>query len=556
MKKSISSILKAAIPAALTAFLLAAAGCFSTDGAAKGATQVQETGTEKTVVEVEQGKLRGAVTENGVYTFKGVPYAEAKERFVPASPAQKWDGVRDATQYGKISPQMEFMSTNMVSEEVSSNACQNLNIWTPSPDKKKRAVMVWLHGGGFSSGSAQETPTYDGSNLSKKGDVVVVSVNHRLNILGYFDLSTYGEKYRYSGNAGIQDIVDALGWIKKNIASFGGDPENVTVFGESGGGAKVMALMTTPRAKGLFKRGIIESGSTDTMGVVFTKKEVAEYITEQTLKSLGITKDNIEEIQNVPYAKLLAAGEKVLANAGKELGVDGAFGPGTALMWEPVVDGDFMPTDPVTKDGFAEGGRGIPLLIGSNLNEWTSVPLLENAESEKAKLESYTEADILSEAKKTYGSKAEAVVAEYKKAYPNEKLYNALFIDTLIRLPIIKTTAHKADQNAGNVYSYIFTYGAPFNFHTFELPYVFDNPKTSVMGKTNTNQETDIKVAEIMSSVWLAFAKTGNPSTAETGNWEPYTRASGSVMLLGEKNGLVHHHDENLLKLLAPEYKW
>lgn len=341
MKKSISSIIKAAFPVALLAFLLAAGSCSS----AKNAAGAEETAVAKT----ESGMLRGALTENGVYSFKGVAYAAAKERFVPASPVEKWDGVKDAFEYGKISSQMGFGNTSFVKSDISSNNCQNLNIWTPALDGKKRAVMVWLHGGVFSSGAAQETPTYDGANLSESGDVVVVSVNHRLNILGYFDLSEYGEKYKYSGNAGIQDIVDALAWVQRNIASFGGDPKNVTVFGESGGGAKVLALMTTPRAKGLFRRGSVESGSTDTMGIVFTRKDVAKYITEQTLKSLGISKENIENIQTVPFETLLTEGEKVLATAGKELGVDGAFGPGTPLMWEPVVDGDFMPADPVSE---------------------------------------------------------------------------------------------------------------------------------------------------------------------------------------------------------------
>lgn len=274
MKKSLSSILMIAAASAVFVF----AGCTSTKAASQS--------DDKTVVATDAGKLRGTITENGVYSFKGVQYATAKERFVPASPVEKWDGIKDAVEYGKISSQMGFGNTSFVSAEISSNDCQNLNIWTPAPDSKKRAVMVWLHGGGFSSGSAQENTSYDGANLAKSGDVVVVSVNHRLNILGFFDLSNYGEKYRYSGNAGIQDIIDSLNWIQKNIANFGGDPKNVTVFGESGGGAKVLALMTTPRAKGLFKRGIIESGSTDTMGVVFTKKNVAECITEKTLAEL------------------------------------------------------------------------------------------------------------------------------------------------------------------------------------------------------------------------------------------------------------------------------
>ena len=377
-----------------------------------------------------------------------------------------------------------------------------------------------------------------------------------MNILGFFDLSKYGEKYRYSGNAGVQDIIDSLTWIKANIVNFGGDPNNVTIFGESGGGAKVLALMTSPHAKGLFHKGIIESGSTDTMGVVFTKQNVARYVTDETLKSLGITQDNIEEIQKVPFERLLTAGEAVLAKAAKNLEIDGAFGPGTALMWEPVVDGDFMPTDPVSKDGFASGGKGISLLIGSNLNEWTSVPLLAKSAEEKARLEKLSETEILAEAQKLYGDKAEKVIAEYKNAYPEKELYNALFIDTMIRLPILKITAAKADQKSGDVYSYIFGYGSPFSFHTFEIPYVFNNAGTSVMGTISTDVEKDKKIAELMSGAWISFAKTGEPGTELTGKWDSYSRKNGAVMILDEKSILTHHHDEALLKLLAPEYEW
>lgn len=519
-------------------------------------TKSQVGADDNTIVSTQAGKIRGSVTQSGVLSFKGVPYAEVSERFVPAKPVAKWEGVRDATEYGKISPQMKFMSSNMLSDEISDNNCQNLNIWTPGLDKKKRAVMVWLHGGGFSSGNAQETPAYDGENLAQAGDVVVVSVNHRLNILGFFDLSKYGEKYRYSGNAGVQDIIDSLEWIKSNIANFGGDPNNVTVFGESGGGAKVLALMTSPHAKGLFHKGIIQSGSTDTMGVVFTKQDVARYVTDETLKSLGITQDNIEEIQKVPFERLLTAGEAVLAKAAKDLEIDGAFGPGTALMWEPVIDGDFMPTDPVSKDGFASGGKGISVLIGSNLNEWTSVPLLAKSAEEKPRLEKLSETEILAEAQKLYGDKAEKVIAEYKNAYPGKELYNALVIDTMIRLPILKITAAKADQKSGDVYSYIFGYGSPFSFHTFEIPYVFNNAGTSVMGTISIDVEKDKKIAELMSGAWISFAKTGEPGTELTGKWEAYTRESGAVMILDEKSILTHHHDEALLKLLAPEYEW
>lgn len=207
-------------------------------------------------------------------------------------------------------------------------------------------------------------------------------------------------------------------------------------------------------------------------------------------------------------------------------------------------------------DGFASGGKGISLLIGSNLNEWTSVPLLAKSAEEKARLEKLSETEILAEAQKLYGDKAEKVIAEYKNAYPGKELYNALFIDTMIRLPILKITAAKADQKSGDVYSYIFGYGSPFSFHTFEIPYVFNNAGTSVMGTISIDVEKDKKIAELMSGTWISFAKTGEPGTELTEKWDSYSRENGAVMILDEKSILTHHHDEALLKLLAPEYEW
>ena len=199
-------------------------------------------------------------------------------------------------------------------------------------------------------------------------------------------------------------------------------------------------------------------------------------------------------------------------------------------------------------DGFASGGKGISLLIGSNLNEWTSVPLLAKSAEEKARLEKLSETEILAETQK--------VLAEYKNVYPGKELYNALFIDTMIRLPILKITAAKADQKSGDVYSYIFGYGSPFSFHTFEIPYVFNNAGTSVMGTISIDVEKDKKIAEVMSGAWISFAKTGEPGTELTGKWNFYSRENGTVMILDEKSYVTHHHDEALLKLLAPEYEW
>lgn len=247
----------------------------------------------------ESGKIQGYV-DNGIYNYRGVPYAEATERFKPANKVTPWEGTKMMVQNGPISPQAhwDFVSDwgQPGRQFKENNNAQNLNIWTPGIDGEKRPVMVWLHGGGFSSGSALEQPMYDGQNLAKNGDVVVVSVNHRLNVIGYLDLSAYGDEYKESGNVGMQDIVDSLDWIKRNISNFGGNPNNVTVFGESGGGAKVLALMTTPKAKGLFQKGIVESGATDTMGVYFNRPEFSKRVAELTLQNLNIDSADIVKL--------------------------------------------------------------------------------------------------------------------------------------------------------------------------------------------------------------------------------------------------------------------
>lgn len=261
---------------------------------------------------------------------------------MPPCPMLKkvWPGQRPgrcraiAVDYGPIALQAGANLPEMAED------CLNLNIWTSGlNDGGKRPVMVWLHGGGFSTGSSIESPAYDGENLSKKGDVVVVSVNHRLNSLGHLDLSAYGEQYKYSANVGMLDIINALEWIQANIAEFGGDPVNVTVFGESGGGAKVLALMTSPYAQGLFHKGIVESGATENMGAAFTSQAASRGAAEITLANLGIGADEIEWLQTVSYEELTAASDKALTQTAEELNIYEEFVNGYSLLWEPVFFG-------------------------------------------------------------------------------------------------------------------------------------------------------------------------------------------------------------------------
>ena len=480
------------------------------------------TGDDRTIVETANGKIRGSLTDS-VYQYLGIPYAEAKERFTPAAPVQPWSGVLDANAVGAMSPQSGMLGMSAGNQDGTDNNCQNLNIWTPGiMDGQKRAVMVWLHGGGFSTGSANQE-LYSGKDLSASGDVVVVSVNHRLGVAGFLDLSAYGEKYRYSGNAGLPDLVQALEWIHENIAAFGGDPENVTLFGQSGGGAKVLALMTTPYAKGLFQKGIVQSGATETMGVTFTQKEVSADLTAEVLAQLNIQPDDIEALQTLDWQTLESASQQALRRTAEKYQIPAPLSSGYAMEWGPVVEGDYLPTNPVTADSFAENGKDVALLIGSNLNEWTMMM------------------------GGNQGKLSEEAVQAFQAAYPTKEASRANRVDTLIRLPMLKIMSHKADQLGAPVYAYVFTWnpGLRGAYHGAEIPFVFHHAQRSQAAQ---------QLADRMSQAWVNFAKTGVPSAEGLPEWEPYTRDSGATMLLDETPALVHHHDEKLMQLLAPEY--
>ena len=473
------------------------------------------------LVKTSSGALRGSL-DQGIYRFLGVPYAEAKERFVPAEPITPWDGIRDATEYGSFSPQGAILGmTASGGTDGTDNNCQNLNIWTPGiQDGKKRPVMVWLHGGGFSMGSANSDES-DGQALSALGDVVVVGVNHRLGVFGHLDLSAYGEKYRFSANAGVYDIVSALQWIQKNIEAFGGDPENVTLFGQSGGGAKVLTMMSSPYAAGLFHKGIVQSGATENMGVYFQTQEMSRKLTERILEKLGIAPESVEKIQTVSPEELQRVSAEAQSEIAEEYKLPVSIGAGYAMEWEPVVDGDFLPTDPVTEESFAKAGKDIPLLIGSNLNEWSVF------------MQDLQWNEMTDEQRQAYA-----------EAYPNEAPETAALVDTLIRKPMLKIMSHKADQGGVPVYAYVFTKqaGGMGVYHGAEIPYVFHHAEDPL--------------AKTVSEAWINFARNGVPSAEGLPEWEPYTRESGATMILDDVSELLYGHDRLLISLLEPEYQY
>ncbi len=322
------------------------------------------TGEHVAVTETESGKVRGYI-EDGIFTYKGIPYAQAERFLAPTKPAP-WEGVRSSTTYGPVAPLLT--PTTQVQDEpefvfdhdwgYTNEDCLRINIWTPGlNDGKKRPVLFWIHGGGFTAGSSQELPSYDGKNLSKKGDVVVVSINHRLNILGFLDLSAYGEKYQHSANNSVLDMVAALQWVKANIGNFGGDANNVTIFGQSGGGAKVNTLMAMPMAKGLFHKAINQSGSFR-MGML--AKEDTQAITAEVLAALDLVPAQVDSLQKIPFDMLSAAGNKALRKVEEKMKASGKPVVGFGLGWGPSVDGVDLPFQLFSKEAF-ELSKNVPL---------------------------------------------------------------------------------------------------------------------------------------------------------------------------------------------------
>ncbi|HEX5263680.1 MAG TPA: carboxylesterase family protein, partial [Phenylobacterium sp.] len=358
--------------------LLAAArfeGAAAKPGGSGGAGRLST--PPEAIIETRSGKVRGAVRD-GVFTFKGIPYAKdtgGAARFLPAQPMAPWTGVRTALSYGPCCPQVvrggwKSDKTAFIydwDDGYPGEDCLRLNIWSAGVTGKPRPVMFWIHGGGYETGSSQELPAYDGERLARRGDLVFVSVNHRLGPFGFLDLSQLGgAKYGMSGNAGQLDLVTALEWVRDNVAAFGGDPGNVTIFGQSGGGAKVSTLMAMPSAKGLFHKAIVQSGSLLNVGDTGYTKHLAETV----LKNLEIAPGDLDKLAAVPPMALVAAGDKAKNAMPKPP-------PGSInLGWAPVADGHAIP-GPTWSAGAPAQSAGVPMIIGTNLNEYS--PSLGNA---------------------------------------------------------------------------------------------------------------------------------------------------------------------------------
>jgi para-nitrobenzyl esterase len=486
------------------------------------------------VIETTYGKVSG-YREDSISIFKGIPYAKA-ERFMPPQDPDSWEGVRECVTFGPVAKQVvAWINDSLMNEKE----LFNLNVWTPGiADGKKRSVMVWLHGGGFHVGSSSD-PMTDGKALAQQGDVVIVSVNHRLNILGFLDLSGANPKYAKSANVGILDIVKALEWTKNNIENFGGDPSNVTIFGESGGGGKVGTLMCMPSAKGLFHKAIIQSG---TLVNVMTK-EKSQVLGLAVLKNLGLTSADVEKLDTIAYKDLVKAGNDAI------VAINGPRIPGSPKMFgfAPSADGEVLLQQPFSP-GFAGISDDIPLMMGTTLNELMRV--------------AYAEKDLtLEQAKerlaKVYKNRTDQFVALYAKAYPDYTSQDLLSVDTIFRPFTIRTADARVKQASAPLYCYFLAWKSPVDsasrgsFHGLDVPLAFNNiDKRSDW--TGTSKEA-YEVADNMSSAWLNFAKTGNPNVeGKLPEWNRYSVEDGATMYFDSKCRIVHSHDRALMHFIKP----
>jgi para-nitrobenzyl esterase len=509
-----------------------------------------------------QGMVRGVRLANGVAAFLGLPYGANTghaNRFRPPRPHPAWAGIRDCTAFGESCtqgtptlPEDDPASTKGLAL-ASGEDCLTLNVWMPSQGTTPgtlngtRPVMVWLHGGGFRVGSGSH-PVTNGANLAAYGDVVVVSLNHRLNIFGHLHLGEIcGPEYSGSGVAGLLDIVLALEWVKDNIAVFGGDARNITLFGESGGGRKVCCLMAMPAANGLFHRAIVQSGA-HTRGV---PAALATRLATRLFEHLGLRVGDVEALQRIGPDDLFARSEAFFDT------IDDPLLPsGTAGHWlfSPVVDGQHLPADPWSPA--SPISRDSPLLIGTNKDE--AALTLAQAEDAGAPI---SDAQLLARLSNTLGTRASELIAVHRRNRPTESNWDHLVAISSEdrRLLSIEIALQKSKQAAAPAFLYAFTWESNNGLfkaaHTMEIPFVFRNvDSTSITGSRSDRYE----LADIVSSSWLAFARTGNPSCTLLPPWRSYDEAGRHTMILDVPPALVRdwRREERIVWNALPSLPW
>jgi para-nitrobenzyl esterase len=485
--------------------------------------------SKQTIVSTKSGKLEGNI-ENGLFVFKGIPYAEPPVgdlRWMPPQPVKKWDGVREAKNFGAIAPQTVVpLGPFVQGTQPQSEDCLFLNIWTSGLDNARRPVMVWIHGGAFTIGSGSD-PMYTSGVLPKRGNIVFVSINYRLGILGFLRLKDVtGGKISATGNEGLMDQVAALKWVKENIAAFGGDPNNVTVFGESAGGMSIGCLMSMPSTKGLFHKGILESG----VGSAAVSLNVANAGAKAFLKAANMTKDDSKALQSLTPAQLLEVEKKMMA-----LGVD-EDGDVKITVTVPVIDGEIIPDVPnkLARQGYS---KDIVTIIGTNLEEWKLFAMMQPAGGQMDEARMLKRLTALMPMESAKSLAAAYKTAREKRGEPTapSDIFSAIQGDSMFRIPALELV--EAQQaNKQKVYQYLFTWKSPAMggalgaCHALEIGFVFGNYNDMFCG---TGPDAD-NLAKCIQDAWLAFAHTGDPSNEYIGKWPVYG-SKRMTMILDKK---------------------
>ena len=497
------------------------------ENGAKWETASTYVGADGPIVETASGSVLGYKL-NDVYRFLGIPYAHAN-RFETAQTAT-WDGVFNANVYGPVCyieddnsiNFTEFITPSAVTNQIQNEDCMNLNIWSPAlGTDAKKPVIVWIHGGGYSSGSSTELKFYAGDNLCREGDVVVVSLNERLNVLGFLNVASQGDAFATSMNNGMYDLVVALQWIHDNIAGFGGDPENVTIVGQSGGGGKVLTLCAMPDAQGLFQKVIAESGTANPGSL-----EASARVGELTMEIAGCA--TIEELQALPYDTLIAAAKEAIGKAGEE---------GMNYNWGPVIDGNTLVEAPVADGKFTDMAKDVTLMVSTTLGEFSgnSVAVSKGFPGDYDINKTEEEAMALLEEK--YGDAAQGIADAFRAAYPAHNIAEAAWTDTGFFSGAASAVAAKAAQAAEGgapVYQYLFAlnldcYNGCVPPHCMEIIFFMHNVEMVPEIYYPDNQAAK-DLQDVVCQAYASFAYTGVPMV-EGIDWAPYTMDAPCVMV-------------------------